>query len=556
MATGIGLYRTFLASRGLGPGAVARLDDARHPVLDGMDGVMDTLKAVHDRGERIVVIPDYDMDGISAGVLGWAGLSELGFDTAIQTPDYRRGHEVSAADVDDALALGARALITCDGGINSREGARRAMAAHVPYIITDHHTELESMSAVSLTTAAVDPCRIGSTYPHTGICGAHVFWQVLCEYARRYDPDASAAIDRLVVFAGLGTVSDVMPMLYENRAVTRSSVAIMRRLWPGEASIVSDVDPRSMEYVWAMDGLTATLACMRHDGRVQTPDDIDEDAYGWTIAPAFNAARRVNGDMHDCFGVFTDPDNATLHAQNVFAMNERRKAMTADIWAAMHECDQPGAPWVWLSDAPSGMLGLLAAKAMREGGDHPVAVVNPVTHAGSMRAPAWYPVISTLTPLGFTCVGHEGACGIRPCDTDRLAEALETTATAMRPNGNATPKADITIGETGAVDASFDDGQALLDFLDIMESLAPFGPGFPRPTAAVRVDPECCTMRAMGRNGEHACITTPQDFRIVAWNATERMSRLMRSGGPFTLVCNLERNTWNGTTCVEAVVDE
>ena len=50
-----------------------------HRSLGNLDEMCEQLKAVHDSGQLIVVLPDFDTDGVMAGVVGWAGLNQLGF---------------------------------------------------------------------------------------------------------------------------------------------------------------------------------------------------------------------------------------------------------------------------------------------------------------------------------------------------------------------------------------------------------------------------------------------------------------------------------------------
>lgn len=97
-------------------------------------------------------------------------------------------------------------LLTCDGGVNSHAGIAAARALGWVTLVTDHHEELKPGSTADVT---VDPCRLDETNANSGICGAHVLFQVLREYTRVHRPDKTWEIGLLRLFAGLGTAPAV-----------------------------------------------------------------------------------------------------------------------------------------------------------------------------------------------------------------------------------------------------------------------------------------------------------------------------------------------------------
>ncbi len=125
------------------------------------------LHRIRQVGEQIVVLPDFDMDGITSGVLGWAGLSELGFNVGLYIPDYKRGHDISVEAVRELRAQfpTATTVLTCDGGINSNEGIEEARRLGFRTLVTDHHMELPPGSVADI---AVNPVRMSETYEHSG----------------------------------------------------------------------------------------------------------------------------------------------------------------------------------------------------------------------------------------------------------------------------------------------------------------------------------------------------------------------------------------------------
>lgn len=387
-------------------------------------------------------------------------------------------------------------------------------------LVTDHHRELEPGSAADIT---VDPCRIDETYANTGICGAHVLYQVLEAYTRTYRPDKLWEIRLLRLFAGLGTVSDVMPMLYENRQLVRDSLSIARLLYtPAPRTVPTpwgfDPDPDAIDveqatlmqllridehhpvFVGAFEGFAVLLKAFAQAGKVRDIDSIDEGFYGFYLAPAMNCPRRTGDLLKPCFEVFTapDPDAMSAAARAVIATNEKRKQLVQVHLAELAEGEQPLAPWVYFSSAYPGMYGLLANQMMERHG-HPVVVLNRPNSphefvSGSGRAPSWFGIIEALEPHhGMRAIGHQQACGIKVDRAelldDLVAAVREATQVALLTVDQDQPRADLVLGPDTDCDAGLDDLEPLVNLVRRLEGLKPFGHGFPEPVVEIAIEP-------------------------------------------------------------------
>lgn len=617
--------RTLLDRRGWTPEVVEAINDPSHGQLKDSDALAARLHLAKARGEQVVVLPDFDMDGVTSGVLAWAGLAELGIDVGLYVPDYRRGHDVTPEAVQEAHEQFPRAtvMITTDSGVNSHEGIGHGRSLGISMLVTDHHVQLDERSPAEVV---VDPERIDEDYAHPGICGAYVIYQCLMTYARAYAPEKLSSIRLLSLFAGIGTVSDVMPLLYENRKVVRDSLSIARLLWHPvkDADLVTEYDPEKSvlmqvlrsdpshapEFVSAFEGFAVALKAFREhgplvprvdsrtggpligedgepvmkrsQGKLRQISHIEEGFYGFYLAPAFNAIRRVGGSMHDAFGVFTAPsaEQKLAHAEAVIDVNEERKRLTEE-WMAELEDElaeglQPYAHvGVWLTEAPGGMLGLMASKLMREDG-RPVAVIRrqadpSAPMGGSMRSPSWYPVISTLTPLGFTAVGHENACGVRLRDAAHLAElaeALPASADAVlsaivEAGGSVEEKVDLVLGSAPDADHPLDSVDDMMELARGIDGLRPFGHGFRRPEVELVVDLSKCSFAPLGSKQDHLRITLPIGMKMLWWGAAERISEMKElaessvpGGSVVRFRVSLSINAFMGAESVQAVVEE
>lgn len=610
------LFGLLRQKRGWTDDYLSSINDPSHEDLLDVDRMAAELQRIHDAGEQIVVLPDFDMDGVTSGVIGWAGLNELGFDTRLYIPDYRRGHDISVEAIRELRAQfpHASAIITCDGGINSNAGIEEARKLGFITLVTDHHMELPPGSVADI---AVNPVRMNETYAHPGICGAFVLHQVLTAYTARYQPDKAGAISLLKLFAGIGTISDVMPLFFENRKMVRDSLSLARLLYvsiPAE-DLVTEYDveksillqllrsrPHHPAFISAFEGFALMMRAFKEHrqpvvdehgepvldalgnptykpGKLRSMSELNEEFYAFYLAPAFNAIRRVGGEMINGFGVFTaaTAEEKYAHATAIIDGNELRKELSARYVEQLWSDEQPLGPYgVYFTDAPTGMLGLIAGAVMQDTG-RPTVVVHRQADpedavGGSARSPMWFPIISTMTPHGFTAVGHENACGVRAANLAelvRFADLLRSEAdgiyAGLLVSGALTEAsgADLVLGPEDDCDADLTDAEALMDLTNAIAALAPFGHQFERPQVELVVDLSHCSLGLLGQDKSHLRIVLPIGVKVLWWNAADRLQDLQELAespipgeSNIRLRVTLSINTFRGLESVQAVVDE
>src|SRR4051812_2936109 len=138
LADGLGVspvLGTVLARRGHGSPEEARAfleGRERHDPLS-LAGVREACEAIarhRDKGSRIVVYGDYDVDGVCSTAILLRALRAVGVDPAWELPSrFGDGYGLSAAAVERLAAAGAGLLVTVDRGITAGDevaAARRA----------------------------------------------------------------------------------------------------------------------------------------------------------------------------------------------------------------------------------------------------------------------------------------------------------------------------------------------------------------------------------------------------------------------------------------------
>lgn len=539
------LFEIIRQRRGWTESYLSEVNDPSHDRLLGMDEIVDHLHRFKTSGAKLVIVPDFDMDGITSGTIGLAGLAELGFNVRLYRPDYNYGHGVTPRDIDSVLDQfdDVQGIITCDVGITAHQGIDHAISKGLTVLVTDHHKETEGRSRAH---AIVNPARYDETYALEAICGAHVLYQVLHAYATKHAPGKVPAIELLKLFAGIGTVSDVMPLVYENRQLVKDSVSLARLLYvPADPEAhedeLADIERSTLMlllrgerhhplFISAFEGFALTLAMFQDIGKLRSIQDISVGFYGFYLAPAFNAIRRIGGDIENGFGAFFGQDKRACIKQ-LIEDNEYRKQMVIEYVDQIHERDQPYAPEIYLSEAPGGMLGLLANKILSETG-RPTIVMHDTTAqagpvGGSARSPAWFPLNTLVNQGGFVAQGHEHACGVRvrtPEDLqilkDYLAETIDSTYQQLIDSGElaANDVPDLTLGNTPEADSTLDNFDDILDLVERIDIIGPYGHGFQSPEIEIVVNLAEAKIRTLGSDQQHLSITLYNGLKCLWWN--------------------------------------
>lgn len=609
-------FDAIAARRGWTYDALYTRDTYTTEPIDGMQATAAELHRIYTSGIPITIWPDYDMDGIASGTILYAALAELGFNVHMIIPDYTGARTMVPSDIDHIMSVypDTGAVITSDSGINSNEGIDYAARRGLITIVTDHHHE----NADDLCRApfVVNPNRVGSTYPEKGICGAQVAWLLMCYYAHHYCPDKTAAIERLRLFAGIGALADVMPLIHRSREDVKVALTLLGLLTPEfprdnygridakardwvdtqttPLTYVLDQTPHHPYYRDAFNGVVTLIRELGFAGKLYNTDSYDESLIGFTVAPMFNATRRIEADMAYNMAVFTpsvvehyaaqghiptaiDPGNAVV---TLIHNNELRKRTTSQLLSAIAAHGyHPYAPYVFINPqpAPAGFLGLLATQLLSATGSFATVVVNRLpdgTFSGSARAIDGVSVLQVADTInGMTAAGHDQACGVNFEGEDALrafANAMFDIEAAHESDEPVLTPADLNLLDMrgpslnrldyvtrNSIDAQLDTDK-FLDMVDELERMRPFGNGFEYPTITVTIDPAQCDITTL-KHDRHTKITTDSGLVLLAWNTDntvlgETIRAAVDSGDIMQCIIECGVNTFKGVTSAQGII--
>ncbi len=522
------LIKALLKNRGITDDWLRQINSTPHALPSGIPALCERLDHYRQTGELIVLVTDFDMDGIMTGVTGFAGLSELGFRVALFFPDTTT-YGIGTEEIDRLVAQypSAKCILTGDVGISEFATLKHAVTDYgLEVLITDHH--IPSDAGLPSCSAAVDPMCDTDEEHYGFICGAHVMYLVLRYFAAHFYPKTDAAadqIDRLRVFAGIGTMTDKMPLLYENRAIVRDAVAICRRIYAGGMGEVNGI-PGCTMYKRAFAGLYLILSKFHDNGKFYNAQTIHEDLFSFYAGPAFNSIKRMNEKVAYAYTVFFgDRESAERSIDFILKLNDRRRRLEREAGDDLMsgKFDQPWAPYIFVTDAGAGIRGLLAQDIMKITGE-PVLVVAGLpdgTYGGSGRSPEWFPFLTKTADLDSVHpAGHEGAFGVtidnaKAC-CDLMAWIKNRVAECRPPEEVWTP--DFVLS-TCSEDADSDiDMELFAEYFNEIENYRPFGDGFVEPEGLLEFNPREVDWEYMGSARNHIKAKLPHGFDLVCFD--------------------------------------
>ncbi len=391
-------------------------------LMPGIERACERLLAAARSGEPIVIYGDYDVDGITATAILHRMLRALepGARVLAYVPHrVEEGYGLSSAALVELADRGARVVVSVDCGITAVEPALAAKEAGLDLIITDHHNPPGDGEPMPEAFEIVHPRMAGSAYPFGELCGAGVAYKIawrlatMHEGSERVSPEIRTLLLDLLALAALGTVADVVPLVDENRAITRFGLSRCKTT--------------------AITGLEALIEAAGLAG-----ESIDAESVGFRLGPMLNASGRM-GHAREAVELFTTEERGRADeiARRLCELNEERKKTQRRIFeqaAKMAEAagmtgDDRRAIVLAHEDWHPGVVGIVCSRLV-ETFSRPAILMQKQDGgvcAGSGRSIDGFNLHSAVgacSDLLTSFGGHDMAVGIR-LDTSRLAGFTE-----------------------------------------------------------------------------------------------------------------------------------
>lgn len=273
--------------------------------LPYMDVAREIIKDAIDNHKKIRVVGDYDSDGIMSTTLLLRSLKSFGAEASFEVPDRKQdGYGINKRIVDGCIKDDVSVIITCDNGVSAFEAVKYAKDNGIKVIVTDHHLpKIEDGKEISVEAdAIIDPKVEKSSYPFKEICGAFVAFKLITYISKDYDfnPDL---IDEIIQYAAFATVTDIMPLLDENRDLVKRGLELMNSR------------PAKVFY--------------HLKNELKVDKEINVFHIGFILGPSVNAIGRLSNANH-AIAAFESCDDDSIIAicKELYALNQERKDLT------------------------------------------------------------------------------------------------------------------------------------------------------------------------------------------------------------------------------------
>ena len=549
------LLGRILAARGIAPDDVpvtleptikALMPDPS--TLVGMDQAAARIADAIQKGEKVAIFGDYDVDGACSSALMKRFFLGHGRDARIYIPDrIFEGYGPNPAAIELLVKDGARLIVTVDCGTTSFEPLAVAKKLGADVIVLDHHQADERLPDVH---AVVNPNRQDDLSGLGHLCAAGVVFMTLVAtmrelrrrgaYATAAAPDLMSMLD----LVALATVADVVPLITLNRAFVTRGLEIMR----GRRNT----------------GLRA-LFDKASLNQAPTPSHL-----GFILGPRINAGGRIGDAALGAKLLSIDDETEAARIAGVLdKLNHERKAIeTQMLEEAIADADRridadPELPIVVVGSETwhKGVVGLVASRLVDRFSRPACAIAweGPREGTGSLRSIAGVDIggaVRLLVGEGMLIKGggHAMAAGLtvkrEKIDevAARLSALLRDTTSAARQ----TPALDI--------DGALTPAGANDDLLDLLGKAGPYGQGNPQPRFAFPAHRVKFT-KVMGEAHVRCTLEAGDGSRLdaIAFRAVGQPhgELLLSSGGmPVHIAGHLRRDSWGGRERIELMIED
>ncbi len=351
-----------------------------------------TQKAIAGK-EKIFIYGDYDADGISSTALLYFVLKDLGADVSYYIPHrVEEGYSLNKQACISLKKQRAQLIITVDCGISSFEEVKYLNSVGIDTIITDHHRILEG--EVPPAYAVINSMQEGCAYPYKDLAGvgiAYKFAQALTSGIM----DISNHLD----LVALGTISDVAPLMGENRILVKNGLEAL-----------TNTDKVGLKALMEITGIFRKRISTRH--------------VGFILGPRINASGRMGSaekalelllstDYEHALRLAKDLDNANRQRQK-----EEAKTLRQAVSMMQREINFKHHRSVVLHNDEwhPGVIGIVASR-IAEKYYRPTILISTKDKIGkgSGRSIRNFHLFDTLSKCGHLLEGfggHEKAAGI------------------------------------------------------------------------------------------------------------------------------------------------
>lgn len=509
----------------------ADLMDIKSPyLLTDMDKAVQRLIEAVEKGEKIRIYGDYDVDGVTSICILMDVLGKLGAKTDYYIPDrVSEGYGVNPDAVFSAAEDGISLMITVDCGITASSEVELARTLGIDVIITDHHVPDKVIPAA---IAVINPKRDDVNYPFYDLAGVGVAYKLASALLAAIGNTQCSlnSPEDYLDFVALGTIADVCPLTKENRIFAKRGLERLSR-----------TDNPGLKALIEICGLTDRA--------------ITAGLVGFVIAPRLNAAGRIHDASLCTELLLTDSSEKAMSiAKLLDDINCKRQEMEMEIFEEALSMvktvnGRPVDDILVLANKRwhPGIIGIVASRLVKEF-NRPSIMVSLAGDEGrgSGRSIPGFNLYKALSECSESLLhfgGHKNAAGIILSHNkiDEFRQSINEIGRRVLKKDDFLPKIichrELTLNEIN------------LEIAESIAMMAPFGVQNPTPlflSTGVKLE----EYRGIGMGGRHLKLKLSQSGTVhdgIGFNLGHMVSTFYSHRiNAVDLVYSIEINEWDG----------
>ena len=360
------------------------------------------LKAINEK-KKIVIYGDYDVDGIcSVGILKRM-FELLNTQVGYYIPSrYKDGYGLTLEKVNEISNKGYDILICIDNGINAHEAINLAKEKNITVIVLDHH---ELNSTIPNCDYYLHPQL--SNFSEYNMCASSIAYYL--SLAMLSNNDAKCAI-----LAGIATLSDVMPLINQNKLLVRQAIKLLNQhLFPNLDLLIDETE-------------------------------YNEKTLTMSLIPKLNSVGRILKDTrvnHLIKFLFEEDKNTTLNlVKFILDCNKNRKTISDECFNNIKISDNEKII-IYKSDSLiEGVCGIVASKLVNSINIPAIVFAKSEDgkyYKGSARSIEGINIVDMLSNIDYIVNfgGHPKAAGItiNVDDFDNFKADIERLSSTYNP---------------------------------------------------------------------------------------------------------------------------
>ncbi len=501
-----------------------------------MEKAVERIISAKKKQERIAIFGDYDADGVTATVLVFETLKNLGYtNLTYYIPDRQvEGYGMNMAAVEYLKKDKVSLIITVDCGSTNLAEAAKAAELGMDVIVTDHHHVPDKMPEL---LALVNPERKDSNCPSNKLAGVGVAFKLAQALYQKIDAKNLEKLKWTLDLVAIGTIADCVPLLGENRILVKFGLIVLSKT------------------------RRIGLQEMFKVGRIAISENEKPDTHkvAFQIAPRINAAGRMDHASVSLNMIMEEkPAKARILALEVESKNQERQKITSEIVREIRIIAENSFKdrKLIFADSPHwpvGILGLIAGRICDEFQKPAIILQDQGKEmVGSLRSIPELNIIEVLEQCRELLIkfgGHAQAAGVT-VSKERASEFLEKMAKIVEEKLSG--KEIISFLN---IDAELKPEDIDWNFISELKKMEPFGEGNRAPVFLMK-NMIIEDLRVVGNGSKHLKLSlrgksgSPKIFDAIGFSMGDKFPNL-KTNDIIEAVFNLEEDEWNGNKKIQ-----